>query len=43
MKSSITNKNEKTSEISRIHLTHYELDMAVKKEVLKTQFYLMLM
>ena len=31
MKSSITNKNEKTSEISRIHLTHYELDMAVMK------------
>lgn len=33
MKSSITNKNKKTSEISRIHLTHYGLDMAVMKEV----------
>lgn len=32
MKSSITNKNEKTSEISRINLTHYGLNMAVMKE-----------
>lgn len=32
MKSSITNKNKKTSEISRIYLTHYGLNMAVMKE-----------
>lgn len=33
MKSSITNRNEKTSEISRINLAHYGLNMAVMKEV----------
>lgn len=33
MKSSITNRNEKTSEISKIHLTHYRLDMAIMREV----------
>lgn len=33
MKSSITNRNEKTSEISRINLAHYGLSMAVMKEV----------
>ena len=32
MKSSITNRNEKTSEISRINLTHYGLNMALMKE-----------
>lgn len=35
MKSSITNRNEKTSEISRIYLTHHGLDMVVMKEVSK--------
>lgn len=33
MKSSIINRNEKTSEISKIHLTHYGLDIAIMREV----------
>ena len=33
MKSSIINRNEKISEISKIHLTHYGLDIAIMREV----------
>ena len=33
MKSSIINRNEKISEISKIHLTHYGVDIAIMREV----------